>query len=178
MNFIIIVPNVVRRYIASLPEVTNNAYGYFNYDNRVVNERVQRFDAPSTYRGPNSFNDMEYDSLVSFAQQNINQGLAKYSAQVACEDALSLAIKSFNNGMFDGKINANKYNVLLAALTEKITTKQAAAKKKEPVLQEHHLRDLGLKRKDIPQAHRVRNVPKGVKQIVQEHGRVKIKEKN
>jgi len=172
-----LVPNVVRRYVASLPEVTNNAYGYFNYDHRVVNERVPRGDMPSTYRGPNSFNDMEYDSLIAFAQQYVNPGLAKYSSQVACEDALNLAIRSFNRGMFDGKINANKFNVLLGAMMDKVKVKHEAAKaKKEMVLKEHHLRDLGIKKKDIPHAHTVRNIPKGVKHIVQEHGRVKVKE--
>ena len=173
-----LIPNVVRRYVASLPEVTNNAYGYFNYDHRVVDERVQRGDMPSTYKGPNDFNDMEYDSLVAFAQQYMNTSLARYSATVACEDALNLAIKSFNKGMFDGKVNANKFNVLLSAMIEKYGpfNIKEAAKQKEIILKEHHLKELGLSKKDIPHAHSVRNAPKGLKHIVQEHGRVKVKE--
>jgi hypothetical protein len=43
----------------------------------------------------------------------VNPILAKYSPKVACEDALHMAIRSYNRGVYDGKINASKYNVLL-----------------------------------------------------------------
>lgn len=189
MNIIVLVPNVVRRYIASFPEVTNNAYKYFNYDHRVVDERVQRFDAHMPYKGPQDFSDMEYDSLVGAAQQSLNPILAKYSKTVACEDALHLAIKSFNNGMFDGKINASRYNVLLSALKDKVgvapvpVEKQAKKEKKKPeegtVVRPHILKQLGIKRKDIPHAFQLRNkVQKGlVHHLVEDKGKIKV-EKN
>ena len=110
------VPRVVQGYIARLPEVTNNAYNYFNYDHRIIDERVDRHDTQSCYRGPNKLADADYDSLVKYAATIVNPILLKYSPKVANEDALSTAIKSFQQGMFDGKINANKYNVLLDAM--------------------------------------------------------------
>lgn len=110
------VPRVVQGYIARLPEVTNNAYNYFNYDHRIIDERVDRHDAQSCYRGPNKLADADYDALVKYAATIVNPVLLKYSPKVANEDALSTAIKSFQQGMFDGKINANKYNVLLDAM--------------------------------------------------------------
>jgi hypothetical protein len=178
MNIIMIVPNVVRRYTASLPEVTNNAYGYFNYDHRVVDERVQRFDAGSNYKGPDDFSDMDYDTLVAYAQTQVNPGLARYSTTVACEDALNMAIRSFNKGAFDGKVNANKFNVLLSALLEKTGAKQAKKEKKQEdvVVRPHVLKQLGVKQKDIPQMHQLtKRIQKGLPHMVREKGRVKIK---
>lgn len=192
MNIIVLVPNVVRRYIASFPEVTNNAYKYFNYDHRVVDERVQRFDAHMPYKGPQDFSDMEYDSLVAAAQQGLNPTLAKYSKTVACEDALHLAIKSFNNGMFDGKINASRYEVLLGALKDKVgiapvvqvpvekqAKKEKEKEKKQPedtVVRPHILRQLGIKRKDVPHAFQLKNkVQKGlVHHLVEDKGKIKV----
>jgi hypothetical protein len=116
MNIIILLPKVVNRYIASFPEVTNNAYKYFNYDHRVVEERVERGDQKSAYLGPNDFNDNDYENLINFAKQAMDKTLARYSVDVACEDALHKAIKSYGNGLFDSKVNASHYNVLLCEL--------------------------------------------------------------
>jgi hypothetical protein len=175
-----IIPNVVRKYIASLPEVTNNAYGYFNYDNRVVNERVQRFDAQSNYKGPDDFSDMDYDSLVAFAQQYINPGLVRYSAVVACEDALNLAIKTFNKGMFDGKVNANKFEVLMVAMKDKVggvrQAKKEAPKSEGVSIRPHVLKQLGIKQKDIPHMHQLkRRIQEGLPHLVRDKGKIKIK---
>jgi hypothetical protein len=185
MNLIILVPNVVRRYIASFPEVTNNAYKYFNYDHRVVDERVERLDAKRIYQGPQDFSDVEYDGLVAFAQQNMDSVMAKYSVNVACEDALHKAIKSFNNGMFDGKVNASRYNVLLGVLKEKFGIVQSDAenyrhakkeKKKDIEVQPHVLRQLGIKKEEVPHMHMLRQrVREGLPHIVREKGKVKIK---
>lgn len=183
MNLILIVPKVVRRYMASFPETTNNAYSYFNYDHRVVEERVQRCDAQSNYKGPDDFKDSDYEGLVAFAQQNVDQGLMHYSLDVACEDALHKAIRSFGNGMFDGKVNASRYNVLLGALLEKYGKSLSDAQnyrhgkeKSEKVVSPHVLKQLGLKRQDIPHKHQMRGrPPKGTTHLVQEKGKVKIK---
>jgi hypothetical protein len=182
MNIIVLVPNVVRRYIASFPEVTNNAYKYFNYDHRVVNERVQRFDAHMPYKGPQDFSDTEYDSLVTAAQLGLNPTLAKYSKTVACEDALNLAIRSFNNGQFDGKINASRYNVLLGVLKEKcdiasVLDKQAKKEKKDVKITQQTLKNLGLKREKIPHAFQVGQKVKGPT-VVRQHGEVVLKDKD
>jgi hypothetical protein len=178
MNIIVLVPNVVRRYIASFPETTNNAYKYFNYDHRVVDERVQRFDTRMPYKGPQDFTDMDYDSLVAFAQQGLNPTLAKYSKTVACEDALNMAIRSFNNGMFDGKINASRYNVLLQAMKDKTGPVPVQAKKhtekKDTKVTQQTLKNLGLKREKIPHAFQVGQKVKGPT-LVRQHGDVILK---
>jgi hypothetical protein len=182
MNLIFLVPKVLNRYIASFPEVTNNAYKYFNYDHRVVQERVDRADMKPAYVGPNQFTDNDYANLVDFAKASIDKTLARYSMDVACEDALHKAIRSYGNGLFDSKVNASRYNVLLCelkkslglALSNTINYRHAdesveARKKREEqetkVLHPRVLRQLGLKNKDIPSHHRVRK-QKGVPQIV------------
>lgn len=183
MNIILIIPNVVRRYVASFPEATNNAYKYFNYDNRVVNERVQRCDARSNYKSPDDFTDTDYDALVSYAQQIVDAGLVKYSAKVACEDALHRAIHCFGNGMFDGKVNASRYNVLLGALMGKFgqalsdtENYRHAAGKEDKDVKPHVLKQLGIKQKDIPHMHKLRQrVRDGLPYLVREKGKVKLK---
>ena len=120
MNIILLIPKVVSRYIASFPETTNNAYKYFNYDHRVVEERVNRGDQKSSYVSPSNFTDRDYEDLVEFAKTNINNTLARYSMHVACEDALHIAIRSYGSGRFDGKVNASKYTVLLADLKKQL----------------------------------------------------------
>ena len=116
MKMIMIVPKVVQNYIAQFPESVRNAYGYFNYDRPVVEERVQRADAKPMYKGPNDITNADYDALVVYAKTKIDPILAKYSKVIACEDAMHLAIRSFNNGQFDGKVDANHFNVLVNAM--------------------------------------------------------------
>lgn len=171
MNIIVLVPNVVRRYIASFPETVNNAYKYFNYDHRVVDERVQRFDAHMPYKGPQDFSDMDYDGLVSAAEQSLNPTLAKYSKTVACEDALNLAIRSFNNGQFDGKVNAGRFDILLQAMLGKTDQGPAPVMAKGKKLTEQTLKNLGLTRKEIPHSFQVGRKVKGPT-IVKEHGNI------
>jgi hypothetical protein len=145
----------------------------------VVDERVQRFDACSTYKGPDDFTDADYDGLVIFAQQKIDAGLSRYSKTVACEDALNLAIKSFNNGQFDGKINANKFNVLLSALMGKFGEVPVQASKKDEkdlTVKPNVLRQLGIKEKDIPHMHQLKKrVQQGLPHLVRDKGKIKVK---
>jgi len=130
MKVIVLVPNVVRNYVNSFPETTQNAYKYFNYDNRVVDERAdKRFDNKAPYRGPEDLINSDYDTVVTYARTLVNPILAKYSPNVACEDALHMAIKSFDRGIYDGKINASKFQVLLDTLKQ--PQKMAAKKEKE-----------------------------------------------
>ena len=178
MNLILIIPKVVQRYIASFPETTNNAYDYFNYDNRVVEERVPRGDRHTPYIGPQDLTDKDYGTVVAYAEQLINPILVKYSKSIACEDALHLAIRSCNNGFFDGKIDASKFLVLLGALKEKFGIEQdetenyrhagkgkALPKKESPApaksirVKPHVLRQLGLTHKDVPRMQRRQKGP-------------------
>jgi hypothetical protein len=119
MNMMILVPKVVRNYIGEFPETTHNAYKYFNYDKRVVSERAEtRFDNPMPFKGPQDLTNEDFDTLVKYAKTLLNPILSKYDPKLACEDALHIAIKSYDRGVFDGKINANRYNVLVQAMLQ------------------------------------------------------------
>jgi hypothetical protein len=191
MNIIILVPKVVSRYIASFPEVTNNAYKYFNYDNRVVEERVERGDQKAAYVGPNDLKDEDYASLLDFAKASLNGTLARYSMDVACEDALHVAIQSYGNGLFDGKVNASRYNTLLCELKkdygiqpsnvinyrhadECVESRKKREQEETKVLHPKVLRELGLEVKDVPSQHRVRK-QKGVPHIVRTDKGVEVR---
>jgi hypothetical protein len=179
MNLILLVPRVIKSFIANFPEVTNNAYKYFNFDHRVVDERVQRFDSKPPYRGPNALTDMDYGSLLSFAKASINPILAKYSMNVACEDALHMAIRSFANGMYDNKINASRFVSLLGELKKGFgmtpsnveNYRHSKKKKKDMEVRPHVLKQLDLKPEDIPHKKPV-VTPKGVPYLVREKGKI------
>jgi hypothetical protein len=171
MNIILLVPRVAQKFVEQLPEVRNNAYSYFNYDHRVVNERVNRADMPSMYVGPDEFKDADYTDLVRQAKLMINPILQKYSPRVATEDALNMAIRSFANGRFDGKVNANKFALLSKIMLDEpvaqmqqwspIMAKGKEEKpKKEPpkqtdkvVIPRRILKQLGIKPRDVKPFH-------------------------
>lgn len=184
MNLILLIPKVIRSYWSRFPEVTNNAYKYFNYDRRVVQERVPRFDIARSYQGPEDLTDADFDMLVAHAKTLVNPVLEKFSKHVACDDALSLAVRSFANGMFDGKVNANRYKVLLNTLESSIGMPPVQAKKKkapelkpEPIeVKTPVLKQLGLKVKDVPTKERARTrTPEGVPHMYREHGKTLLK---
>lgn len=156
MNLLIVVPRIIKSYIAQFPEVIHNAYPYFNYDNRVVEKRVNRGDdLRAPYKGASDFTDEDYDALVKYAQTIKNPILEKYCSRISNEDALHTAIKSFSNGLFDGKVNANTFEVLVKSMEnnpEKIASKKKSPKPKSEspkAVKPHVLRELGLKTKDI-----------------------------
>ena len=152
MKILVIVPRVVQRFLSQLPEVTNNAYPYFNYDHRVVNERVNRGDMPSQYKGPDQFADRDYEPLVAYAKTKLNPILMKYSPRVAAEDALNIAIRSFGNGQFDGKVNANKFDLLMQAMLSTPAVVMAKKKETKPEpkpISRKVLKELGVKPKDV-----------------------------
>ena len=167
-----IAQNVLRNYIAALPEVQHNAYGYFNYDNRVVEESVNRGDPKIPYYTAKDFTNEAYNLLVTSAMSMINPILANYSPRVACEDALNMAIRSVGNGFFDGKINANAFNVLIGSMLSPQTLYAKKKKDEDIELKPHMLKRLDIKKKDIPRptAPRRKDVT-----LVREKGKVKIR---
>ena len=159
MKLILLVPKVVQNYINQFPEVRHNAYKYFNYDNTVVDERVNRHDAKLPYKDADDFSASDYQSLLTSAKTIINPILAKYSSDVAYEDALHMAIRSYNNGLFDGKVNAGRFSVLKKALATPIVPMAPcpcgvmAKKEKEKekkVLKPIQVKQLGLTPKGTP----------------------------
>ena len=196
MQLIVLVPRVLRDYAAQLPEVQRNAYNYFNYDRRVVEERVPRGDYRAPYKNADDFTNADYDSLVSYAKTIVNPVLAKYSARVANEDAMNIAIRSFDNGLFDGKVNANKFEVLVNAMAEQemqplpqpaqqemqpVVMAAMKSKKKEkpskPVTRTV-LKQLGLEPHKVPLRSQIRRkIQKGIPHLVRNPGKGVMVEK-
>ena len=196
MQLIVLVPRVLRDYAAQLPEVQRNAYNYFNYDHRVVEERVPRGDYRAPYKNADDFTNADYDSLVSYAKTIVNPVLAKYSARVANEDAMNIAIRSFDNGLFDGKVNANKFEVLVNAMAEQemqplpqpaqqemqpVVMAAMKSKKKEkpskPVTRTV-LKQLGLEPHKVPLRSQIRRkIQKGIPHLVRNPGKGVMVEK-
>jgi len=179
MKLVVFVPRMIRNFVNRFPEVQHNAYKYFNYDNRVVEERVDRHDKKQPYKGSDDFTDTDYDQLIVYAKTLLNPVLFKYSQKIACEDALHTAIYSYNNGLFNGKINSGRFEVLLKSLqVSLLPVMPVTAKKKEKpvekavIVKPHILKQLGLTPKEIPMKQRVRQRQKGVPMIVKEKGKI------
>jgi len=191
MKLVILAPRVVQNYIAQFPEVQRNAYHYFNYDHRVVEERVERGDQKPPYKYADDLTNQDYDCLLSYAKTIQNPILMKYDQKVACEDALHTAIRSFQNGLFDGKVNADRFAVLLKAFMNPtpqpvgtisdIPMGPIQAKKKDEdsgsvTLKPHEVRRLKIPMKNIPVHHQVRKVQRGVPHIVRDDkGNIQVK---
>jgi hypothetical protein len=176
--------SVSNSYVLSRPEVTNNGYSYFNYDKRVIEERVPRGDVKIPYYTAKDISDMDYEELIRNAFSRMSPILMKYSKNVAFEDALSTAIRDHRNGFYDGKINANMYNVLLEAMAKtpvvqvvKMAEEEVEAKgrkrerKQERFLTPDMLKRLRLKREDVPYPGGPRSKELLVKK---ERGKVKL----
>ena len=192
MQLIVLVPNMIRDYVGQLPEVKHNAYNYFNYDHRVVEEKVPRGDYRAPYKNADDFTNADYESLVAYAKTIVNPILAKYSARVAHEDAMNIAVRSFNNGQFDGKVNANKFEVLVNAMLDQQMIQQppvlpqpaVMASKKEkkekpakPVTR-NVLKQLGLEPHKVPMRSQIRRrVQKGIPHLVRNPGKGVMVEK-
>jgi len=185
MKLMILVPKVIQSYINKFPETRNNAYRYFNYDRRVYEESVPRGDVVSQYKGPDDFSDTDYDSLVGYAKNLVNPILQKYNPRVACEDALHQAIKTYGNGLFDSKVNAGRYAVLLQSMMGVATPacpclspapdRYSSKKKKEPegvTLKPKEIKTLGLNPRTVPTKGLARR--KGP-QIFREKGKIHVK---
>ena len=177
MKIVMLVPRVVSSYIAQFPEVRNNAYKYFNYDNRVVEERVNRLDQKPLYKGSEQFSDTDYGGLVNYASTLICPILMKYSQRVAKEDALQMAIRSYSEGLFDGKVNAGRFEVLLNAI-EISKPVMAKDKKVEPAqkptpvaISPKMLKDMGIQRKEVPLK---RKRLQGIPHLVREKGKILV----
>ena len=192
MQLIVLVPNMIRDYVGQLPEVKHNAYNYFNYDHRVVEEKVPRGDYRAPYKNADDFTNADYDSLVTYAKTIVNPILAKYSARVANEDAMNIAVRSFNNGMFDGKVNANKFEVLVDAMIQPVmqpmqpesqpavmaSKKKAPEKKPAKPVNRTVLKQLGLQPHKIPLRSEIRRrVQKGIPHLVRHPGKGVMVEK-
>ena len=179
-------PQLFNSYVLNRPEVINNAYDYFNFDNRVVEERVNRGDPKIPYYTAKDITDMDYEELVRNAFTRMNPILMKYSKNVALEDALTTAIRDHRNGFYDGKINANMYSVLLGAMSKvpvvqiiRVAEEEKEAKgQKRERKREHErlltpdvLRKLRLKPETIP----TKGAPPSKELLVKrERGKVKI----
>jgi len=192
MKLIVLVPKVVRNFVAQFPEVRHNAYKYFNYDRRVVDERVERYDEKPPYKYADDFTDSDYNELITYAKTLMNPILAKYSYRTACEDALHMAIRSYNRGLFDGKVNAGRYGVLLEAMKKpdailipimakdkgQKSVPKAPKEEKLVTIKAPVLKDIGMERKEIPTETSISPAKKklleqtGIKRIVKEKGKV------
>jgi len=120
------------------PEYKDSGLSYFNYDNLIPEEIVPRGDVKTPYKGPYSFTEEDLKTLVDNAKTLVDKTLYKYNPAVAFQDALNRSIRDFHNGLFDGKINASTYQLLLNSLGLKDVSDDKKSKKaSEEELMEH-----------------------------------------
>lgn len=100
------------------PEVVYSVRDIFNNENRktIIEEKVPRSDPGIESIMPRNFQDMTNDDLmgiIKYAKGLIDQVINEYDKRVACEDALTRAIATKDDGKYAGKIGASAYNLML-----------------------------------------------------------------
>lgn len=91
-----------------------NALHYFNQDSMVLDTNVIFEDEekePYLWEPVLSGNDIEV--LAKHANELIDEEMETYHKLAAYESAIELAIRSFANGKYDGKVNACNYRLIL-----------------------------------------------------------------
>jgi hypothetical protein len=106
--------------LEKLPEVSNNAQGYFTYATTpVIEESVNRGDArepQGLVAGDITADDIK--ELVDAAMVLIDKRLLEYSRKEAIADAVLMAIGTFKDGKWQSKITPNVAD-LIASQTDK-----------------------------------------------------------
>jgi len=113
------------------PEILNNARHLFRNENgtTIVQEVVPRGDAkPSDIQVQGDIQDMDLRGLAVYAKALLNDKLLKYDKRVAYEDALWSAIKTKDNGKYQGKVNASTFDLILSYLEGMRTAKDLGKK--------------------------------------------------
>ena len=113
------------------PEIMNNARNLFRNENgtTIVQEVVPRGDAkPCDIMVQGDLQDMELRGLAVHAKALIDENLTRYDRKVALEDALWRAIRTKDNGKFEGKVNASTFDLILSYLEGLKTAKDMAKK--------------------------------------------------
>jgi hypothetical protein len=103
------------------PEILFNARHLFHNQNgqTVVEEVVPRKDLGEESMLPCTQYDVkedEYQELINYAKKSISPVLKTYDNNVANEDALIMAIATYNDGRYANKINASTFKILLEAM--------------------------------------------------------------
>jgi hypothetical protein len=109
------------------PEIVNNARHLFRNENgtTIVQELVPRGDAkPSDIQVQGDIQDMDLRGLAIHAKSLLNDHLLRYDKKVAFEDALWNAIKTKDNGKYQGKVNASTFDLILSYLEGMKTAKE------------------------------------------------------
>jgi len=113
------------------PEILNNARHLFRNENgtTIIQEVVPRGDAkPSDIQVQGDLQDMDLRGLAVYAKALLNDNLLKYDKKVAFEDALWSAIKTKDNGKYQGKVNASTFDLILSYLDGMKTAKDLGKK--------------------------------------------------
>lgn len=108
-----------RSLIMKHPEVTQNARGLFRNENgkTIVEEIVPRDDVKVKESiTPRNQYDLTNDDLRSIsvhASSLVDDGISKYDPDLAKEEALAMAIRSMEDGKYDGRVNASTFQLIL-----------------------------------------------------------------
>jgi hypothetical protein len=110
----------------SLPEVANNAQGYFTYaTNPVIEESVNRGDArqgAGLVAGDITPDDIQ--ELVKASLGLLDKRLLEHSRKEALADAVQMAINTHKDGKWQSKIIPSVADLILSQLDKSLTAKK------------------------------------------------------
>lgn len=104
----------------------NSSEGYFN-KKRILEERVIRKERYSeaqslgwSYKDVRDINKDDLDQILIASLNNIDSELYSILPEAALNASLGFTISTFLNGVYQNKIDANTYDILLKVLKLKV----------------------------------------------------------
>lgn len=94
-------------------DIAPDAYHYFNHTFVLDSGTPVEPEIRQAYTDPTDLGTEDFDILAKHATHLLDDQLMKYSYEVAKNSALELAIRSFGNGKYDGKVNASNFGRIL-----------------------------------------------------------------
>lgn len=108
------------------PEVKDNAADYFTFEKTpIIEETVNRGDVRQM--GPKAYDitDDDIKDLAKFAiDANVDKNLLEANRTAAIESAVSMAIGSYDNGRWQGRVNSKTSDLIIGEAEKRLKSKQ------------------------------------------------------
>lgn len=115
--------NKAKSLLLKHPEIMHDGRHLFRNENgtTIVEEIVPRGDQGlPEILNQGDISDLDLKGLAQYAAKLVDPCLVRYDERVAMEDALSKAIWEKDSGMYQGKVNANTFCLVLDMMVKKV----------------------------------------------------------
>jgi len=105
--------NIANKIVKRAHEIQDSAYNYFATIKILDGGDKLRKEQKEAYVNPSNITVDDLQVLAKTAESLLDKELMKYSVDSARDSAIGLAVKTFGNGKYDGKIGSVDYFKIL-----------------------------------------------------------------